>query len=459
MSKIAEELNIPYELSTIEVNSIEFGERQRTEYEDIDELAQSIKANGLLCPVLVHKTKDGFGLIAGGRRIKAFKQLEEQMIDAKIFERMPDEHVILMMEWEENFQRKDLSWFEQRKARERIHKALVEIKGTHTGNTKGIASGHSKADTARLLSISPAALHGDLKLVEQIENLPESARKAILKTKNKSQAVKLLDTTQKLATSMKRSETIQKKLGNDTDTIMQNIISSYVVKDIRDGLKGLGDSTFDLVELDPPYAIDYTNQLAESRQLTPQDNNYNEIPANEYIQFIEEILKGGLRVLRNSGWLLLWHSATWTRQLIELFDSMNEDRKILNLPRFRHNLLYWTKPSGKTRTPKYVLASAVEPVFYIRKGPAELVKQGRTNVYHYASPSTRNHPTEKPEDLMEDLYGTFVMPGANVLIGFAGSGVGLLTAYEMNMQPIGFDKSDLYKNSYIVRAADKFGTK
>ncbi|NBS04929.1 MAG: ParB/RepB/Spo0J family partition protein [Verrucomicrobia bacterium] len=47
----------------------------------VKELAESIRSEGLLQPIVVRKVKDGFELIAGERRLRAFKHLGQKTVD------------------------------------------------------------------------------------------------------------------------------------------------------------------------------------------------------------------------------------------------------------------------------------------------------------------------------------------------------------------------------------------
>ena len=59
------------------IESIIVGKRHRTEFGDIDELAESITRDGLLQPVTV--TPEGV-LVCGARRLEALKRLGEKTI-------------------------------------------------------------------------------------------------------------------------------------------------------------------------------------------------------------------------------------------------------------------------------------------------------------------------------------------------------------------------------------------
>ena len=92
--------------------------------------------------------------------------------------------------------------------------------------------------------------------------------------------------------------------------------------------------------------------------------------------------------------------------------------------------------------------------FYAWKGQPALNKAGRSNEFRFSpvSPNQKTHPTERPIDLMQELYDTFCFPGSRILIPFLGSGNGLLAAHQLGMSPVGFELSKGYKDSFLVKA-------
>ncbi len=81
----------------------------RREFDEalVKELAESIRSEGLMQPVVVRKVKDGFELIAGERRFRAFKLLGQPTITARIVEASDTSSAVLALV--ENLQRADLN--------------------------------------------------------------------------------------------------------------------------------------------------------------------------------------------------------------------------------------------------------------------------------------------------------------------------------------------------------------
>ena len=81
----------------------------RREFDEaaIKELAESIRSEGLMQPIVVRKIKDGYELIAGERRFRAFKHLGQKTITARILE--ASDHTSAVLALVENLQRTDLN--------------------------------------------------------------------------------------------------------------------------------------------------------------------------------------------------------------------------------------------------------------------------------------------------------------------------------------------------------------
>lgn len=79
--------------------------------EELEELAESIKKNGLLSPILVRKVDDKYQIIAGERRWQACKKIGMKKIPIRIVEADDDQAIVLALI--ENIQRSDLNPIEE----------------------------------------------------------------------------------------------------------------------------------------------------------------------------------------------------------------------------------------------------------------------------------------------------------------------------------------------------------
>jgi len=131
--------------------------RQSFNDSELTELANSIKEKGVIQPVLVTQTKDGFQLIAGERRWRAAQKAGLDKIPAWIREASPGEALELALI--ENIQRKDLNPIEEASAYQEL---MQEFNLTQEALSKRIGKDRSTiANFLRLLKL-PAIIQQDL---------------------------------------------------------------------------------------------------------------------------------------------------------------------------------------------------------------------------------------------------------------------------------------------------------
>lgn len=85
----------------------------RREFDEaaVKELAESIRSEGLMQPIVVRKTPAGYELIAGERRLRAFKHLGQKTITARVIDASDAASAVLALV--ENLQRADLNPVEE----------------------------------------------------------------------------------------------------------------------------------------------------------------------------------------------------------------------------------------------------------------------------------------------------------------------------------------------------------
>jgi len=131
--------------------------RQDFDDSELTELANSIKEKGVIQPVLVTQTRDGFQLIAGERRWRAAQKAGFDKIPAWIRDASPSEALELALI--ENIQRKDLNPIEEASAYQEL---IQRFNLTQEALSKRIGKDRSTiANSLRLLKL-PAFIQQDL---------------------------------------------------------------------------------------------------------------------------------------------------------------------------------------------------------------------------------------------------------------------------------------------------------
>jgi ParB family chromosome partitioning protein len=114
-----EALSIP--IDSIDPNPLQ--PRRMFQSERLSELAQSIRANGIIQPLVVRRSGERYQLVAGERRWRAAKLAGNQSVPAVIRE-IPDER-LLEITLIENIQREDLNPIETAVAFDRLGRELL----------------------------------------------------------------------------------------------------------------------------------------------------------------------------------------------------------------------------------------------------------------------------------------------------------------------------------------------
>ena len=100
------------DFAELEMSKIYANEAQpRKSFENLEELALSIKENGLIQPIAVTKTAKGYMIISGERRYRASLLNDAKTIKSHIIQ--ADDKKILELALVENIQREDLTDFEK----------------------------------------------------------------------------------------------------------------------------------------------------------------------------------------------------------------------------------------------------------------------------------------------------------------------------------------------------------
>jgi len=425
-------------LKVVPTASIIIGSRFREKYEDIDVLIESMRKEGVIQPLAVCDNEDGtYTLLAGGRRITAALRANIESLPVRCYPSTLSDLERRSIELMENVCRKDLDWLEAAKLKKEIHILQTKIYGEKT-STSPDASGFSKRDTANLLGISHASLIQDMQLADAVKIFPELAN-----AKNKSDATKMLGKLQEELVRSELASRIEAKTSTTPlDKLHQNLINQYLVNDFFLGVKQIPTGSIDFIELDPPYAIDLHHQKRNG-----DTSNYNEVEVEDYDSFLINTLTECKRVMTNSSWMVIWHAKQWRWTIQSILASLELE--------FDEGM--WYKGSvGQTNTPSLHLASSFEPFMYVRKGSPSIIRQGRSNVFHYKTvfSGSKIHPTERPIEMLQDMIQTFCWEGARILVPFLGSGNTILAASNLGMIAFGFDLGQAYKDAYTVRVAE-----
>lgn len=430
------------ELKIVSPDSIEVGLRFREDVGNIDDLIVSLKKEGMIQPLAVMAREDGsFKLLAGGRRLEAAKKASLREVPVRIYPSTISELEQRSIELYENIIRKDMSFQDEIKLKAEIHRLQQEIHGERISTTPG-SSGWGIKETAALLGSSTGTVSMDLKLAEALEKFPILAQ-----SKNKADAMKKLSSLEEGIVKAELAKRISERQSTTpAEQIHQRLIDHYIVGDIFDVMSRIPDGSVDLIEFDPPYGIDLTYV---KQGFAGNWDDYRDVPEKLYKEWTRKAVHECYRVLKSSGWLILWFAKEpWLETVYEALISEE----------FKTNRLtgVWVK-SGQSQTnqPDIYLANSYEEFFYARKGPAQIQRPGRSNTFDFKqiAPQNKVHPAERPIELIMELLGVFGVPGASVLAPCCGSGNTILACANLGLSCIGIDDSQGHKDGFTVKVA------
>ena len=426
------------EVSMIPLSSITITERARKEMGDLDAMEQSMHERGLISPLAVKRGDNGnFILLAGERRYLVLEKNKVEAIPVRIFPNDISKYEMKSIELAENFYRKDFEYFESDNLLREIHTLNQQIHGVAAPGPG--QTGWTLTDTANLAGITNASVSTAIKRSEAREAFPE----LFADCKTQKDATKIIKKMDEMLTKEQIAKRLEESRG---ESKLNQLAKCFVIRDFFEGVRQIPDGIIHLVEIDPPYAIDLQALKKTDGESIYNKDEYNEVDASDYQVFISKVFQECYRVMTEHSWLLCWFAPEPWFEVIyrELNNAGFSTSRMCGI---------WNKGFGQAKRPEMYLANSYEMFFYAWKGRPALNKAGRANVFSYppVPPQQKTHPTERPIEMMRDIYDTFAFTGSRVLIPFLGSGSGLIAADQLGMSPVGFELSKSYRDSFLVK--------
>jgi ParB family chromosome partitioning protein len=197
----------------------------RSDFDDaqVKELADSIRAEGLMQPIVVRKVKDGYEIIAGERRFRAFKLIGQKTITARILEAKDDSSAVLALV--ENLQRADLNAIEEAVG---IAKLMNDFKLTQ----EAVADRLGKPRTTIANSVRLLALDKELQGYVRKGQLSAGHAKALLGIENVAHRIQVARLVIEKGLSVRATEVEVKKVVSTKKTEHKKAVQT-VVADVQ----------------------------------------------------------------------------------------------------------------------------------------------------------------------------------------------------------------------------------
>lgn len=217
------------ELLSIDLDLIEPNSQQpRTRFneENLEELAQSIKANGIVQPIVVRRKGQKFQLVAGERRWRAAQKAGLRSVPAVVKE-VSDEK-LLELALIENIQRQELNAIEEAKA----YKNLVETIGL---TQEMIAERVGKNRTVITTSLRLLKLPKNIQKFIEEEKITAGHGRALLMTNDEHSQSRIAQMIIEMSLSVRETEKAVKrfKRGDSTQISEKKEVKSKADANIK----------------------------------------------------------------------------------------------------------------------------------------------------------------------------------------------------------------------------------
>lgn len=238
--------------------------RKRFPMEELEELAQSIRQNGILQPVSVRKRSDGkYELVAGERRLRAARLVGVAKMPCIVVDVPVEKSAMYALI--ENIQRQDLDFFEEAEA---IYQLMRDYN-------------LSQEETAKRLGKAPCTLSNKLRLLRltQMERdtiiragLTERHARALLSLENPTLRGRALDIIAQRHLTVSEAETLIHQMAQNGTAPKREVIRLF--KDVR-------------------LFVNTLNHAVDTMRKAGIEANSAKTETEEYIEYIVRIPKKG----------------------------------------------------------------------------------------------------------------------------------------------------------------------
>lgn len=460
--------------NTIPFTSIDLGERGRTTYKGIDELAQSIHDNGLiqplvLCPIIGYTNEenqtgpigcealagsDRYLLVAGGRRFHALQSLGFTKIyhavtcDPKrpgfILKGETSPFSNLLAEIAENLDRHNLDWRDEVRLMVKAWK-LAKIDNNSRGEQilmrdfgASIGVGYAYMQAANFIVND---LNANPKAYENVGTI--RAAQAYLLKKQADEVAKLI-TAKTFAKSaplvqaamQPRLEGVPARESNpeidcEPEAQVIELSKAFLNTNGIDFMSQCPDACFDHIVTDPDYAIDI--EVLNSKNGSGYDIGIAQATIEDSLSDMRTLITQAFRTIKPQGFLVFFYDLDHHEKLKDFTTSVGF--AVQRWPLLWHKTDYRSNASPSTN-----FCKNMEYAMVCRKPGSVLAKVQMSSVVSLPTGDITKrlgHPFAKPFDLWKFIYSAITIRGQNVFDPCVGRGSSALAALQFGLQPLG----------------------
>ena len=184
----------------------------------------------------------------------------------------------------------------------------------------------------------------------------------------------------------------------------------------------------DSIITDPPYGMSF--QSGRRRE------KHNKIENDDNLHWLDDFVEKSYKLAKYN----TAHYVFCSYHNIDVFKAAFE--KFFKVK----NILVWEKNNTSMGDLKGDFAPKVEFILFLHKGRRLINGRRDPNIFRFDRTGNKNHPTEKPVDLMEYLISKFTDTGELVIDPFMGSGTTGVACVNMDRRFIGIELDENYFN-------------
>ena len=465
--------------------------RQRQEnIADISDLRDSIKAIGIINPIVVSHLDGAYTLVAGERRLKASLDLDLKEVPIRFFEDLSESEAEII-ELEENIKRKELGWKDQVRAIGRIHllykkttagwkieqtaeavslhhsqlRKILHVFDALDSNRIGRAEGIEQAyNTLHRFSERKAeSIVGDIivagaKLFATAANAVAGAAQAA------SQGAAAFEDSFTTTSAIKISQEISG--GDDLPIELEDaevVVSDIVVPppaapavpsapilcaNFVEWIKTYNGPKFSLIHCDFPYG-NYRGGDSQGSLSGTEAEEFYDNTEDVYWNLVDALTGGLDRIMSYSAHMIFWFNMNFYSETV---------RRLRKTGLMVHDHpLVWHKtggPGGLGVVPGTAVTyprRTYDTALLAVRGGRPLAKPGMNS---YAAPTVGNkiHPSQKPEPMLRFFLQMVVDETTTIFDPTCGSGAALRAAEDLGAKSIlGIEMDENYAKAALTR--------
>lgn len=389
--------------------------RQRRELTGIEELAESIRKNGLINPIVV--TQD-LVLVAGERRLTAHKQLGFAQIQVQYVEDLDDKE-LQILELEENIRRVDLSWQDLVRSVAKFDELKRSENATWTTEDTADELNMSRSNVQRYTLVNQFMEEGVKEVLEapKLSQAANFAQRAAERRKASGMRELFSPSAPVLTAADIPSPEID--LDPSTTPAKAQRFADIQNRDFSRWAQEIQEKPFNLIHCDFPYGVNAGDTKGQSG--AAGYGHYDDKP-EIYFELISTFLKYQDNFVGPSAHMIFWYSLDFHHETIELFK--NKGWRVNPFP------LIWGKGNtgilpDANRGPRRVYETAL----FMTRGDRKIVRAVGNLVE--APVSKEFHVSEKPKKMLEHFLRMLVDETSRVLDPTCGSGNAIAVAEQL----------------------------